>query len=827
MTAPASLEIVRTPDFQYSGFYFPEIAARLRRFMRAHAPEITNEDLREPFMQLERAFALMAHYNNVLLDMVANEIFIATARHPESVKYQLGLIDYKMLPASPGQLEVLCKMARTYATAVRILEANRKFATQRNEDEPEIVFENTSPLDLTARTDRVELAYGMVKEQDGTCFTSSVDPDIIEVSAGYQFVTADLHKVIEVTGSILGNNIEDAMIEELLEETAPGSGIWKRARLTGSSFVSETALSVVMRGPTSNGGPDLATGVGFVPFAAPPVAGDKFYIGHTDIMWDRIDIVMAAAALGVEGVWEFYDDSETTVQPDSVVVDPVPGYLRFYLNSLLGITSDKGAHVKVQHVPTGYESTAIVQFAVGQNYVDVSGYMGQVIPSDDAGDYLVFCEWRPIDITQITTGTGLQRLAQSGLVKFDIPQSTSDRWARYQIYDITAGSQMESYFLRYRVLDNSGGAIGPSLTSLSIAVGDQYILFDATQGKTVEDDPLGSSSGEQSQEFVLTRKPYIMNSIRVLVDEGGGLVEWTETDSFLTSYATDRHFVVDVQTDGSAYVVFGDGTNGRIPPIGTNNIVAIYRIGADDNGNVGNGVLTVNRDGVGVFRDVTNPRAGAFWVEADWASVESLEQVKRRGPHSLRTMYRSVTPSDAEILARSFVNRDGVRPVARARAYEESFGPKTVEIVVAGRGGAALKQSYRTQLEEYFNGGEVYKGVLLMNYEATITNYTPRLIGLNVEVTASGNVTRAMVIQVLSYLLSPTALERDGVSYVWQFGQEVPLSRVGAEIFSISPGNVFKVKFTSPTADISLNANELPVFDPITTNVVMLQPNRN
>lgn len=822
MATLSAPEIIRTPDFQFSGFYFPEIVARLRRFMRSNAPEITNEDLREPFIQLERAFALMAHYNNVLLDMIANDAFLATARHPESVKQHLALIDYRMLPSSPGQVEVLGKLARTYSSVIRILEANRKFATLRNEDEPEIVFENTDPIDLTARTDELELAYGIETENTGTCFVSSVDPDIIETSAGYQFVTADLHKVVEVYGSILGNNVEDAQITELLDETAPGSGVWNRARLYDVSFVSESDLTFIVRGPTANGGPALVVGTGFAPFANPPVPGDKFYFGHSDIMWDRFDITMPAPALGPEGIWEFYDNSETTVQPDSITVDPTPGYLRFYLNTLLGITSAVGAHVKIQHIATGYESTGIVQYSAGQNFVDISGYMGQVIPSDVTGDYLVSCKWRTLDITQLTTGVGLQRLAQSGYVKYNLPQTTSDRWEPYSIYDIDAGEEKTAYFIRYRILNNPGAAAGPTLTTLEIVAGDQYILFDATQGKTVEDDPLGSSSGEPNQEFLLTRSPYIMNSIRGFVDEGGGLIEWTEVNSFLTSYSTDRHFYVDVQTDGSAYMRFGDGTNGRIPPIGTNNIVSIYRIGADEDGNIGTGVLKVNRDGVGVFREITNPRAGIFWVEADWDSVQSLESVKRRGPFNLRTMYRAVTPSDCEILATSYVNPNGVRPVARAKAYEESFGPKTVEIVVAGRGGAALRQTYRQQLEEYFNGGTTYKGVLVLNHEAKVTNYTPRSIGLEMEVVANTVVTRSMVIQSLSYLLSPTAVESDGVSYVWQFGQEVPLSRIIAEIFRISPGNVFKVTITSPTSDIGLNPNELPVFDPVNTNVVVL-----
>jgi hypothetical protein len=821
-----NIEILRTPDFQYSGFFFPEIASRLRRFMRGYAPEITNEDLREPFIQLERAFALVGHYNNVLLDMMANEVFLATARLPESVKYHLARIDYKMLPASPAQVQILGTMARTYGSATRLLEANKKFATLRNQDEDEIVFENSEALDTIARTDEIELAYGMTLEKAGFVNTSSLDPDIVEYVSGGTFLTADINKVMEVYASVLGNNIEDARITELLSETTPGSGVWTQARLSDASFVSESNLNFIIRQPSSNGAAALIAATGFDPFPTNPIVGDKFYIGHTDIMWDRLDFVLnGAAALGVEARWEFYDDTETVVHPDLVTVDPSPGVLRFNINSLMGIESTYHSFVTVEYVPTGSTLNGVSEFSGGNNYVDIQGYLGQSSPSTIESDYLISCKWRPVEITEDgTLQFGYQTLTQDGALKFNLPQSTYDEWTRYSLYDKTVGELKTAYLLRYRVVENSGFSAGSNLLSAEFVAGDQYVIFDGVQGKSVEDVPLGSSSGEESQEFKITRTPYILNSMFVRVDEGGGPVIWEKTDSFLTSYANDRHFVVDVQTDGYAIIKFGNGTNGKIPPIGTNNIDAIYRVGAQDDGNIAHSILTVNRDGVGVFREVTNPRAGEFWVEADWDSIESMEKVKQTGPYNLRTMSRAVTPRDAEILASSYVSPTGVRPVARARAYEEAFGPKTLEIVVAGQGGAALSQDSRTTLEEFFNGGEIYEGILVLNHEVTVRNYTPRQLALTMEVVANSIITEAMVIQTLSYILSPTATESDGVTYVWQFGQEVPLSRINSEIFKISPGNIFKVTITSPSDDIGMSANELPIFDPINTSVVIIPP---
>jgi hypothetical protein len=818
-----ALEVIRTPDFMYSGTYFPQIAARLRQLARSWAPEITNEDQREIFIELERAFALMGHYNNVLMDMIANELFINTARLPESVKLLLELINYRILPAFPSRVDLLGELNRTYSTTVRLLETNRRFATRRSSDEAEIIFENLSALDTSARTDQITNAYVMLKEKTGVCHVSTVNPDYLIWDSGNDWVTADLHKVIEIDNSILGNNVEDVEIVELLDEDTPG--VWRTARLSSSSFVSESGLNWTLRGPTVNRASDLVGGTPITDLQSCDV-GDKFYFGSADVMWDRFDVVISSVILGMEAAWEFYDPNDTSINPTNVTVDsPSAGYIRFDLSTLLGITDYSGAHVRVMHVPTGFEVNAVSSWTGSANVLDVYGYLGQTVPSTEVGDYLIFCKWRNIDVIEDDTlSTGIT-WGQSGKITFNLPQSTDDNWTKFSIYDVSTSEEREGYYLRLRATKVDVGD-GPRPSSLTITQGKQYVSVPVTQGLTVEDSPLGSSSGLASQEFTFTRKPFVFRSARIFVDEGGGDIEWEEVDTFLGSYSTSRHFRIDIRTDGSGVVQFGDGTSGKIPPIGTNNIRALYRIGADEDGNIGSNLLTVNRDGVGVFRSVTNPRAGIYWLEADWASIESLERVKKAGVAALRSMYRAVTPKDCETLAKAFISaRTGIKPVARAKAYEEMFGPKTIGLIVVGQGGSALDYDTKQELSEFFNGGEDYDGVLLMNYEVVVVNYTPRLIGVWMEVEAREIITSALAKQVLSALLTPTTVEsRVPSEYVWRFGQDVPLSRISTEIFNLSPGNVFNVTITTPSADILLTSNELPVFDPSSSNVYVYPP---
>jgi hypothetical protein len=156
--------------------------------------------------------------------------------------------------------------------------------------------------------------------------------------------------------------------------------------------------------------------------------------------------------------------------------------------------------------------------------------------------------------------------------------------------------------------------------------------------------------------------------------------------------------------------------------------------------------------------------------------------------------------------------------VKRALAVEEAFGPKTVELIAVGAGGATLTGTQLAALEEFFNGDVALKiaGVLLMNSELTASNYSP----LSVAVTATvfgGN--QEAVETALTGLLSPLALEDDGTTFVFSFGGEVALSKIIATIMNTSPAPR-KTTITTPATDVALGARELPVPGTLTITIV-------
>jgi hypothetical protein len=796
------------PDFEMSGFYYAEILQRIRLYDRIYAPEITSEVAEEPFIQLERAFALVGHLNNVLLDLAANENLLPTAKLQDSVRLLLKLIDFQLRDYSPSTVELLVELTQVMTVSTRLVDENSLYETEREDDTDPIPFENLTAIDI-GPTDEVDGVFGLEKDREGTDGSTVVgDPDAFE-SAAMAVSSGDLRKEIEITGSILGNN-GTFRIAEILQ-----TGATSRIRLEGilggetPLFLYEPDLIWKIRTYTSNGASDVNTAGApfFSPWANVDV-GDKFYFGSSHVMWDRMDFVFTGATADFTGIWEYYDPDFGDESPDNIT--NLGTQLQFDITSLLGNNNLSNSMIKVTYLPTGISELLPSTWIGPGNVVTTSAFLGQSgTPSLKVQDYSVGTDWNPF-LSFITDEVGA--LDTSGKIEFTLPQTTSKNWQKLEVEGVNG------FYIRYRVLTATPGN-EPEIDTIKIDEGSQYTLIDAVQGETVKNESLVSSNGQPDQEFELQTTPGLRDTVECFVDEGGGEVEWTnltaDEKTLYNSGSKDRHFEVSQNSLGVLTVLFGDGTRGKIPPLGTDNVRFVYRINANEDGNVGASTITVNAGGAAYIKNITNPRPAGGWREADGVSNESLALVKEEGPASLRTGNRACAPQDYEDLALAFTTTAGTRPIVRASAIEEGYGPKTIMLVVVGTNGVAIPNSVKDELEDYFNGNESegIEGVGQANVQTTVVNFTPRLIPISVTIQANSALTETLVETQLAALLNPTAREEDGIQFVWQFGGRIPLSRIVADIFRISPGNIFDVDISIPSEDNTLLDVELPILD--------------
>lgn len=713
---------IEIPTFDFSAFYYAEILESLVQFKRTNVPELTDESEFEPSMQLLRAYALVGHLNNTLIDTAANESTLPTAKLPESVRNQLRLIGYELRSATPAQTDLVYELSKVFTTSVEVVPERAQAATQRDGATAPVFFEALEALTVNPTN-----VHDFVYAEEASAFTD--------------FTT------------------------EANSQTTPADD--------------------------------------WTPWATPDIK-DSIYWGHITAMWDKLSVFITTQSINLTGVWEYYDGDWEKIAPTSVT--DLGGSLQIDLTSLLGTSNRQGTTVRVRlNETTAYEE--VESTWTGTVNIATTGLLGQSSPSTTAADYTVGSDWSELGATD-----GSSNLTTDGEVDYDLPQTIEKNWIRGVINGSTA------YWIRFRITEVNSPT-SPVMTYTRMDEGKQYILRPVTQGETY-DEAAQSSTGLVAQRFETSQDNFIWDSEEVTVE--GEL--WTRVDNFLNSTGVDKHYMVVLGENDRATWVFG-GTNdkGMPPPVGVGNIVATYRYGAHMDGNVGNGTITVDKTGLVYINRLWNPRQATGWQEAQSATEESLEQAKIEGPANFRIKDVALSPDDVAQLTESFVDDDGASPFSRARAIEEGFGPKTVEDVVVAAGGGLATTAQLEALEEYFNGNRTAVPPkvkhIVANQEVVVVNYTQKLI--DITATVYGDVEPEEVENQLRQVIQPEALKPDGVSWEWEFGAEVPLSRINSVIFDTDQ-SITKVVLTVPAADTALQPRELPLAG--TVNITVIEP---
>jgi hypothetical protein len=209
------------------------------------------------------------------------------------------------------------------------------------------------------------------------------------------------------------------------------------------------------------------------------------------------------------------------------------------------------------------------------------------------------------------------------------------------------------------------------------------------QIESITDEILGSSGGEKDSSYSFVKRPVISPDvwvregaavtdpgldIQVVLDSSGKIIDawvrWNRVDDFFASGPRDRHYVLD---GASGQLIFGDGINGLIPPIGSNNIKASYKSGGGLESNVAIGEINAIKTPLAGIDHVLN------YAPANGGSdTESIESVMERGPYVIKTMDRAVTAEDFERLAKASSSY-----ISRARSL---VAGSKVNVIVIPRG---------------------------------------------------------------------------------------------------------------------------------------------
>jgi hypothetical protein len=211
----------------------------------------------------------------------------------------------------------------------------------------------------------------------------------------------------------------------------------------------------------------------------------------------------------------------------------------------------------------------------------------------------------------------------------------------------------------------------------------------ATHGETLK-EVLGSGDGSKSNQRFELGKPdltYVSaptsSGTKSTLEVRVNGVLWKELPSLYSVDERSQSYVVRIDDDALATVIFGDGKSGARLPTGDENVAATYRNGIGPDGEVAAESLTILQSRPLGISEVTNPlpASGA-------APPEELSDARYNAPLTVLTLDRIVSLRDFEHFVRSFAG------IGKAQAVSIPMGQsKVVHITIASSSGREVTRS--------------------------------------------------------------------------------------------------------------------------------------
>lgn len=367
---------------------------------------------------------------------------------------------------------------------------------------------------------------------------------------------------------------------------------------------------------------------------------------------------------------------------------------------------------------------------------------------------------------------------------------------------IPAGSRVTTDDGTVSYETRAAAVVAAFATSVSIDADEGRTVSLATAGVAPEAAPDGQAVA-LAEPASSDEGEFLWESERV--DVAG--TRWTRVDHFLSSAATDRHYVVDVDGTGHGTVRFGDGVNGARPGVGVQVLVS-YRVGGGVRGRVRRTRLSrfqgsLTTDG-GQAVDFTVSNGDSSGGE----DRETIAHARLAIPASVRATTRTIAREDYALHAME------VAGVARALCHTRAQDPgiawltHRVYVVPVGGGvasGALLREVARVLTDVYPHGDLVLLDVRAASYE-------PETVAASLEAeygTDPAALTAAAVAAVTA-LFDPSAVDRRTGRYVLDFARTVPRSRIVQALQDL-PG-VRRVVLASPASDATLTPARFPAL---------------
>ena len=249
------------------------------------------------------------------------------------------------------------------------------------------------------------------------------------------------------------------------------------------------------------------------------------------------------------------------------------------------------------------------------------------------------------------------------------------------------------------------------------------------EGRLVAGELLGVSDGSRNQQFKLAHSGLILRAagtsqkisrdIIITSQLGETITEWTMQESLAFSREKQQDYIVEIDDQDQATVIFGDGAFGAVPDNGAV-IQATYRVGGGTQGNTpADTIQTVVDASLLVLNGIkiTNAEPATGGAER-----ESIDHAVMHAPSVFRSLKRAVTEDDYKALALDF------KGVGKVRAVASSWN--RVILYVAPAGGGKVSDVLEGNLLAYFEDKRPVTTVIEIEDVEYVTLYITAEIGV-------------------------------------------------------------------------------------------------
>lgn len=403
-------------DFNFSGFYYPEIREALLQYLDRNVPEITNRSEFEPAVQILSAFALVGHLNNTLLDLVAQESTLPTARLRDSVVDLLRLIGYEPHGDIPATTTLRARLTQILEQETTVVSAGALFATRQSANLPSIPFECLEGLTVGQSATFEEIAsLGYSGSRlDGTLsftFEGSITTGETPQKGFPLNIESDGGSAVGGLEPYVRSYIDD---DELFSSRVPSSAIF-----FGSTTMFDTlSIDLLQKGNLGDnrlgyfGGPQWS--LEYSSNTLDLYVPDSVEIGPDgDLLFDVSSILPSSTSF------------------NGSLLDIARSPQRSFDGLEMRVTSQEtGLSVWGFVEPVTISGELIDSFSVGfagTHRLRVKSYLGQTSPSTSPSDYRVGSLWSPVESVsdgtlseRIATKRGIFENVDSGILDFEL-----------------------------------------------------------------------------------------------------------------------------------------------------------------------------------------------------------------------------------------------------------------------------------------------------------------------------------------------------------------------------------------------------------------------